>query len=87
MEYTVYILYSSELNTYYIGHTSVCLEIRIKKHLSNHRGFTSRAKDWMVIYTETYPEKRKAILREMELKAWKSKYKIETLIQNKSKPG
>jgi putative endonuclease len=40
-----YILYSKELNQYYIGHTSESLEERLRKHLSNHTGFTAKAKD------------------------------------------
>ena len=47
----VYILYSTSIDSYYIG-VSGDIEKRLKKHLSNHKGYTSRAKDWEVKYTE-----------------------------------
>ncbi|WP_433832240.1 GIY-YIG nuclease family protein [Flavobacterium anhuiense] len=79
-----YILYSKSLNQYYIGHTSESLEERLRKHLSNHSGFTSKAKDWSVVYSEKFDSKSKAYLRELEVKKWKSRLRIEKLIQNSS---
>ena len=38
--YIVYILYSMNADQYYIGHTGEKIEERIRKHLSNHDGFT-----------------------------------------------
>lgn len=78
-----YILYSKALNQYYIGHTSEKLEERLRKHLSNHSGFTSKAKDWMIIYFEEFETKAKAYNRELEVKKWKSKIKIQKLIGGK----
>ncbi|CAA9203262.1 hypothetical protein FLA105534_04530 [Flavobacterium bizetiae] len=43
-----YILYSKTLNQYYLGHTSEGLDERLRKHLSNHSGFTGKAKGWIV---------------------------------------
>ncbi|MGE8553535.1 MAG: GIY-YIG nuclease family protein [Chryseobacterium jejuense] len=40
-----YILYSESLEKYYIGHSCDDLQERLRKHLSNHKGFTSKAKD------------------------------------------
>ena len=56
------------------------LEERLRRHLSSHKGFTGRAKDWEVVYFESYEEKTKAILREQEIKKWKSRIKILELI-------
>jgi len=71
-----YILYSSTLDQFYIGHCSEELNERLRKHLSNHKGFTSRAKDWVIAYSETFNDKSSAYKREREIKAWKSKKKI-----------
>ena len=80
MNYT-YILFSKNLNQYYIGHTSEEIEKRLRKHLSNHNGFTSKAKDWKIVYFEKFETKSLAYKRELELKKWKSRVKIEKLIQ------
>jgi len=45
----VYILHSKSLDKYYIGHTTEPIEERLRKHLADHSGFTSKAKDWKVI--------------------------------------
>jgi len=55
MYYTLYILFSKSGDSYYIGYTGDHLKERLRKHLTNHKGYTARAKDWIVIYTEKYP--------------------------------
>lgn len=75
----VYILFSEKLNKYYIGFTSISVEERLKKYLSNHSGFTSRSKYWMIVYREEYLTKEEASKREKELKRWKSRSKIIVL--------
>ena len=54
MNYTFYILYSSSLDRYYIGHTGEDVEERLRKHLTHHKGYTSKAQDWQIVYTEKY---------------------------------
>lgn len=49
--FKVYILYSASLNKFYIGFTESSVEERLRKHLSNHSGFTGKAKDWTIAYT------------------------------------
>ena len=75
-----YILFSPTLNQYYIGHTSETLEERLRKHLSNHKGFTAKTKDWIIVYHEIFDEKSLAYQRELKIKSWKSKLKIIKLI-------
>ena len=75
----VYILHSKILNRYYIGSTQDITK-RLEKHLSNHKGYTSRAKDWLVVYSESYHSKNEALHRELKIKSWKSKKMIEKLI-------
>ena len=65
---------------YYVGSTSMAIEERLSRHLSSHKGFTGRAKDWDVVYFESYEIKGLAILREQEMKKWKSREKIIELI-------
>ncbi len=76
----VYILNSNNLNQFYIGYTSMILEDRLRRHLSSHKGFTARTKDWKIVYFETFENKTDAILREQEIKNWKSKKRIIELI-------
>ncbi|MCU7613106.1 GIY-YIG nuclease family protein [Chryseobacterium sp. GMJ5] len=75
-----YILYSQSLDNYYIGHSCRSLNERLQKHLSNHKGFTGRSKDWIIIYSEYFNSKSSAYAREREIKAWKSRSKIQELI-------
>ncbi|MGE8553537.1 MAG: GIY-YIG nuclease family protein [Chryseobacterium jejuense] len=49
-----YILYSESLEKYYIGHSCDDLQERLRKHLANHKGFTSKAKDWIIVYSISY---------------------------------
>lgn len=56
------------------------MDVRLRHHLTNHDGFTSKAKDWVVVHTENFNDKSSAYKRELEIKAWKSKKMIERLI-------
>ena len=79
MPYTVYILYSKQSNQFYIGHTGDAIEERIRRHLSEHSGFTAKAKDWQLVYQEIYEQKSDAASREREIKRWKSAVRIRAL--------
>ncbi|MEB0303372.1 GIY-YIG nuclease family protein, partial [Mucilaginibacter sp. 5C4] len=74
-----YILYSQSLNKYYVGSTSN-VEERLKKHNSNHKGFTGRAPDCVIKWSEPHLTKEEAGRRERQIKAWKSRKMIEQLI-------
>ena len=78
--YHVYILFSAGLNKYYIGFTAGAVELRLIKHLSSNKGFTSKAKDWKIVYTENFPTKNMAMLREKEIKRWRCRIMIEKLV-------
>jgi len=81
MVYYFYTIYSQSLNKYYIGHTNN-LEGRISRHNTNHTGFTGKVNDWTIVYSEEYPTKSEAYSREMKVKNWKSRKKIEELINS-----
>ena len=80
MQYTVYIIYSSAADKFYVGFTGDEMEERLRKHNSNHKGFTGRFKDWQIVYTEIFTTKQDAMLREKEIKSWKSRSKIQNLV-------
>lgn len=75
-----YILYSPTKDKYYIGSTGDELSERLRRHNSNHSGFTGGLGDWKIIYQEIFQTKREAQSREREIKKWKSRKKIEKLI-------
>jgi putative endonuclease len=71
------------MDRFYYGHTSELLESRLSNHLSNHKGFTGKAKDWRVVYYEYFSSKGEAFAREREVKAWKSRAMVQELISTK----
>ena len=68
------------MDKYYIGSTTDDLQNRLRRHLSDHKGFTSRAKDWIIVYSEQYQDIYEARQREIQIKNWKSKKMVQKLI-------
>lgn len=83
MSYFTYILFSKSKNKYYIGHTGDELQERVRKHNSNHKGFTGGVGDWSLAYKEEFQSKSEAYKRERKIKSLKSKVMIEKLIESK----
>ena len=79
-----YILYSETLDRYYVGYTTDTVVERLRQHLFAHKGFTGKAKDWKIVYQESFESKSEAYAREREVKKWKSRKKIEQLINESS---
>jgi putative endonuclease len=75
-----YILYSREIDKYYAGSTDMEMADRLKKHLSNHDGFTGTAKDWVVVYHNQHPSTSAARQEEMKIKRAKSRKVIEQIV-------
>ena len=80
MQFVVYILFSSVKNKYYVGFTGDNLNERIRKHNTNHKGFTGGIGDWELKYSECFETKIEASNREKQIKNWKSRLLIEKLI-------
>ena len=80
MEAHFYILYSASSNKYYVGHTTEPLEERLRKHNSDHKGFTGKYHDWILAHREKYASKSEAYTRERQVKGWKSRKMIEKLL-------
>lgn len=68
------------LDKYYIGHTCDVLQERIRKHNTNHKGFTGGKGDWQLKYFEEYTDKASAYKRERDVKKWKSRIRIAQLV-------
>ena len=80
MDFIVYILFSEIKNKYYIGFTSN-IEERLKRHNQKSKGFTGAVNDWKLVHTENYFTKEEAVQRELKIKSWKSKLKIQDLLK------
>jgi putative endonuclease len=78
----VYILFSKSKNKYYVGSTGDELDERIRRHNTNHKGFTGKVGDWELVYKESFDSKVDALRREKEIKNKKSRRYIKRLVQN-----
>lgn len=74
MIFYVYILKSKKLNKLYFGFTPNLL-VRINKHNSGKSLFTSKAKDWQLLYAEMFINKQDAVNREQTLKQFGGSYR------------
>lgn len=81
--YTVYILYSERINKYYIGSSSN-VQDRLRKHNNASKGFTNTGRPWIIVYIESFDNKKDAENREKQLKRWKNRTRLETLINSGS---
>ena len=72
-----YIIHSYSLNRYYVGATSLTPEERLNYHLSNHKGFTSKAKDWQIVYQIEFESIEEALFLEQKIKKRGAKRYLE----------
>ena len=84
MMYYCYILYSKTADQFYIGHTNNPEE-RLKKHNTNHKGYTGKYSDWKIVHIEQFCTKEAACARERQIKNWKNRHRIIDLIKNSNK--
>jgi len=66
--FTVYILFSKQLQKHYVGYTSRNITIRLKEHLNDHKGFTTKAKDWKIVFNLDLDAKKEALMLERKIK-------------------
>ena len=52
--YTTYILYSGQINKFYIGSTSMSVSDRLQRHNTNHKGYTGQTNDWLVVFSKEF---------------------------------
>ncbi len=79
--YYTYILFSVDLNKYYVGSTNN-LKRRLEDHTRGKDKFSRQAKDWQLKYYEDYNTRAEAFSREQEIKKKKSRIYIENLISS-----
>ena len=83
--YFTYILQSESTGKYYIGSTDG-LDRRVRQHNDpDYRGSktTKRFKGpWKLAYAESFKTRSEAMIREKQLKSWKSKKAIQKLIES-----
>ena len=77
--FSVYILYSLQIDSYYVGQTDD-IERRLISHNSGLSSYTSRANDWKLVYSEKFETRTEARKRENEIKRKKSRKYIEALV-------
>jgi len=65
----IYILFSPKINKFYIG-CSADINDRLDRHNRATKGFTASGKPWQLVYSESYPSKHDALIREKQLKNW-----------------
>jgi putative endonuclease len=79
--FTVYILYSSAIDKYYVGYTND-LERRLLEHNRIKGKFTDGGIPWIVVHRELYGSKSEAMLREKSIKSRKSRQYILSLLSS-----
>jgi putative endonuclease len=71
--YTVYVLYSSTHNKIYIGFSSDVARRLISHNHPKNKGWTSKFKPWVLVYSENFELKSMAMNREKELKCFQGR--------------
>ena len=84
MTFSVYIIYSRSLDRFYIG-MSADVYGRLTRHNSARQGFTSKGQPWEIVYTESFSTKLEALQREKQLKGWKNRERLVSLISEYKK--
>ena len=79
MSYTVYILYSKNIDRYYVGF-SQDVKTRLHYHNLGRKGWTKRGIPWEIVFTFPCKDKKQAMILERKIKAQKSRTYIENLI-------
>lgn len=78
--FVVYILYSSSLNRYYVGHTEN-LKNRLILHSAGKVRSTKRGVPWVVKYIEKFDNRNDAYRRELQIKKYKGGEAFQKLIK------
>jgi len=76
----VYVIKNLLTHKRYTGYTKN-IHQRIKKHNTNHKGYTGQRGEWVLVYSEQYRNKNDALLREKFLKSGKGREFLNSLRQ------
>jgi putative endonuclease len=85
--FAVYVLYSPSFKKIYIGYTSNLSERFLSHNELGHKGWTIKFRPWVIVHTEEFSDKAKALLREKELKGAKGREWIWSLIRERINKG
>jgi len=58
---------------------------RLRRHMTDHKGYTARAKDWKIVFQQNFENISEAKLFEKKIKNWKSRKMLEQLIAKSPK--
>jgi putative endonuclease len=78
--FIVYILHSSSLSRYYIGHTE-SMASRLILHNSGKVRSTKTGIPWLLVYTEHYKTRLEAYARERQIKRFKGGKAFKKLVK------
>jgi len=78
--FTVYVLKSLKNSKRYIGYTSKTANIRLHEHNAGSNTFTRKNKPFILVYTEQYKEKVKALQKEKFLKTGQGRKFLDSII-------
>jgi len=68
MTFYVYIIRSKLDNTLYVGHTNNIQE-RLQRHNQGRSQYTKSKRPWALVYKEEFPNRAKAMRKEVTLKS------------------
>jgi putative endonuclease len=81
--YTLYILYSENIDRYYVGYTND-FPRRFSEHNRIKHKYTDGGIPWILVYSEEFNNKKLAMEREKYIKSKKSRsYILELITSNK----
>jgi putative endonuclease len=80
--FTLYILYSKSIDSYYVGYTND-IDRRLSEHNRKKGKFTDRGIPWILVYTENFENKEQAMEKERQIKRKKSRSFIIEMINNR----
>ena len=80
--FTLYILYSKSLDSYYVGYTN-SIDRRLTEHNRKKGKYTDRGIPWLLVYCEIFGTKKEVMIREQFIKNKKSKNYIIELINSR----
>ena len=86
MEHFVYILFSGQLNRYYVGQTND-LKSRIDRHNHGYEKYTSKGIPWELVFYERVESRSDAMKIEKKIKNLKSQQRILGFIEKEVKEG
>ena len=78
--YYVYALYSEKYDKIYIGYTSDLDQRLLSHNHEKNRGYTGRYRPWRLLYSEAIAGKSAALVREKELKSYRGREYLRSLI-------